>query len=811
MVTGFSQESSEADADAEPDEEYSMDALLSMSLEDLLNIELKTGSFLSLDLKSSSVSMTIISDKQLEASGARNLSEALEIYVPGFQYMINKWNGIIWGMRGVATDRNTKFIFLVNGHKMNTESRDGAMTELDLGLLEDVARIEILRGPAGLVYGSGAIAGVINVVTKEFEKNSVSISSKLSAWDSDAIGYEVQGSAAVKITEDANVRLDIGYRESDGIGRDRSLLWGLPHWPYQTSNYKEEFKNSGMPTLASAHGTPGNYKLAADINYKNLRIYSRYTSQTTNAGAWFFDANTRTSEPYNREYVQNNLSNQATYKLPVGENEVLFRGGFDANSNDINVLLSDSTEVTNPGGTESFGERRYNASVTYLFTSKDKFQFGAGYEYRLYDIGEGLGGKNEYNKNPQHLVVSNVMYHYNSIFTEGIYKFTEKLSTHFGLRYDLHTRTIQHGGVLSPKIGFVYQPNDNHSIKLVYQQSANNGTADSYEPNRNSIRPDGVVMEGYHYTNPLSHNSWELVPDASREVLDELKPETTRSIELMTYHQLGKHFIVLPSFSYNSISDLFVWKNDLSRMVNAGNYNFINIDLDLQYSSDKLSLGMNHTLQQLVGMDVKDQEYIFVGKEKDHDEEVTGNDGLTYYTPIMSEEPDTIVYNSIRDLITVDGQNFINLNTNVSKLYVDYQPLKWLSCHASARVFWGLVGRSPMHDFDYEAYEAAVAAGTESDTDLVLEDYVDSYFMNINDYEFKDIHAQASVKFNLGLTFGKEGFPLKASVYVYDLLAGDADNNNVNNLRWNASLEPYYLDLHGVDYRSYAFKLIYQL
>jgi hypothetical protein len=83
---------------------------LGLSLNDLLSLRLSTGSFLDLDLTNSPFSMTLIEKQQIESSGARNLSELLEIYVPGFQYMINKWNGIIWGMRGIANDRNSKFI-----------------------------------------------------------------------------------------------------------------------------------------------------------------------------------------------------------------------------------------------------------------------------------------------------------------------------------------------------------------------------------------------------------------------------------------------------------------------------------------------------------------------------------------------------------------------------------------------------------------------------------------------------------------------------------------------------------------------------
>jgi len=802
---GYAQNSS--DSSKGPHAEHSIEVLLGMSIEELLNLELETGSFLNLDLQSSLVSMTIISSKQIEASGARHLSEVLEIYVPGFQYLINKWNGIIWGMRGVSTDRNTKFIFLVNGHKMNTESKDGANTELTLGLLDDIERIEVLRGPSGLVYGSGAIAGVINVVTKESAKNSVAISSKISAWDKDAIGYEVQGSGSVKLTKDANVKLDLGYRQSDGIGLDRSVVWGKPSWPYTTGHYLDEYKKNGVPVWLSAQSSPSDYKTGLDIHYKKLRIYSRYTNQMTNAGGWFYER--ERAESYRRQYVIKNLSNQAVYNLPLGKNELLFRAGFDANSNQTIIKPADSMELTIPLTISAFGEKRYNIGATYQYTSKKDFQFAAGYEYRFYDIGKGLDGKNEWNENPLQPVISDVNYNYHSVFAEGVYAVNKKLSAHFGLRYDVHTRTIQHNGVLNPKIGCEYKLNKNHSVKIIFQQSANNGSADSYELTHTSIRPDGVRMESYHYTNPTRQNPWEIVPGSPREVLDRLRPEKSKSLELITYHQLSKNLIVVPSVSYNRINDLFVWINSMSRMMNAGNYSFINLDLDVQYSARKITLGANHTMQQLIGMDIAEQEYYeIIPKFNGYTSEEV--DGVTFYTPKASDKTDTLFFNPIRDVITVDGTNFLNLNTHISKLYVDVRPIKWLTCHASTRVFWGLQGRTEIHEFDEQAHLEAIESGTESETDRLLEDYSKD-LADIDDFNFFDIHKKASVKLNLGIIIGNKGFPLKASLHVYDVLAGNGSGSNIHKIRPGNLTDPEALDLYGVDYRSYAFKLTYKL
>ncbi|HLV31854.1 MAG TPA: TonB-dependent receptor plug domain-containing protein, partial [Chitinispirillaceae bacterium] len=145
-------------------------------LDYLLTLKITSGSFLDLNHEKSPVSMTIITREMIKLSGARNMSELLEIYVPGFQYMFNKWNGTLWGLRGVTNDRNTKIIYLINGHKMNTQARDGFQGETVLGLMRDIERIEVLRGPAGLVYGSGAIAGIVNVITKKASENKLEIS-----------------------------------------------------------------------------------------------------------------------------------------------------------------------------------------------------------------------------------------------------------------------------------------------------------------------------------------------------------------------------------------------------------------------------------------------------------------------------------------------------------------------------------------------------------------------------------------------------------------------------------------------------------
>lgn len=185
-----------------------------LSLGELLAVELSSGSFLELDYKKSPVSMTIITSEMIKYSGARNMSELLEIFVPGFQYMYNKWNGTLWGMRGVANDRHTKLIYLVNGHKMNAQARDGFQGEVVLGLLNDIERVEVLRGPAGVIYGSGAIAGIVNVVTKKTGNKNAQVNTGFTTPREAEIDVTLFGSPS----DNQKVSFSAGYHKSKGTG-----------------------------------------------------------------------------------------------------------------------------------------------------------------------------------------------------------------------------------------------------------------------------------------------------------------------------------------------------------------------------------------------------------------------------------------------------------------------------------------------------------------------------------------------------------------------------------------------------------------
>lgn len=109
---------------------------------------------------------TVITAQDIAAMGATDLDQALAS-VPGLHVsMTYLAMNPIYGFRGIATQQNPQVLMLVNGIPI-TNVFWGDRSQLWGGMpLENVARIEVIRGPGSALYGADAFSGVINVITK---------------------------------------------------------------------------------------------------------------------------------------------------------------------------------------------------------------------------------------------------------------------------------------------------------------------------------------------------------------------------------------------------------------------------------------------------------------------------------------------------------------------------------------------------------------------------------------------------------------------------------------------------------------------
>ena len=110
--------------------------------------------------------MTVITADDIKKWGVRSLEEALRRGAPGFYPTQSQdWN--ILASRGVVSDINHLYLFLIDGHSINSINGWGPANQQVIPTLDDVDRIEIIRGPGSTMWGADACMATINMITKK--------------------------------------------------------------------------------------------------------------------------------------------------------------------------------------------------------------------------------------------------------------------------------------------------------------------------------------------------------------------------------------------------------------------------------------------------------------------------------------------------------------------------------------------------------------------------------------------------------------------------------------------------------------------
>jgi len=125
-----------------------------LALDSLLNTPIDASGKYQQTAREAASSVTIVTHEQIEHFGYRTLNDVLQ-GVSGF-YLSNDRN---------PTDYNNRILLMIDGHQMNAGIWGSAPLELPIDP-EYLERVEIVRGPGSALYGTGAIFGVINLVTR---------------------------------------------------------------------------------------------------------------------------------------------------------------------------------------------------------------------------------------------------------------------------------------------------------------------------------------------------------------------------------------------------------------------------------------------------------------------------------------------------------------------------------------------------------------------------------------------------------------------------------------------------------------------
>src|SRR2546428_6945625 len=139
--------------------------LQSTSIENLMNVEVTSVSKKEQKLSQVAAAIFVITQEDIRRSGALNIPDLLRM-VPGLD--VAQINANTWAIsaRGFNLQFANKLLVLIDGRALYTPLFGGVYWDtLDVPL-EDIERIEVIRGPGGTVWGANAVNGVINVITK---------------------------------------------------------------------------------------------------------------------------------------------------------------------------------------------------------------------------------------------------------------------------------------------------------------------------------------------------------------------------------------------------------------------------------------------------------------------------------------------------------------------------------------------------------------------------------------------------------------------------------------------------------------------
>ena len=141
--------------------------LTELSLEALMDIQVKVTSVSKKeqDLRKTPAAVFVITDEDIRRAGVNSIPEALRL-APGLY--VARINEHTWSVsaRGFSNQFVNNLLVMIDGRIVYTQLFSGVFWDVQDVMLEDVERIEVIRGPGASVWGANAVNGVINIITK---------------------------------------------------------------------------------------------------------------------------------------------------------------------------------------------------------------------------------------------------------------------------------------------------------------------------------------------------------------------------------------------------------------------------------------------------------------------------------------------------------------------------------------------------------------------------------------------------------------------------------------------------------------------
>lgn len=556
------------------------------------------------DIRKSASSVTVITAEQIRQMGARHLTDVLRT-VPGIGFRYSGAGTYRIDARGIQKNGSQNILIMVNSHPLNNNFTGGAVFEHDLLILDNVKRIEVIRGPGSAMYGANAFSGVVNIITKEAK---------------DIGGCELTARAGTYNTrqynllmgetwKDLGIAFNFNYFDTDGFE---------PYIKADAQTGVDQLAGSLLGTEVKTSYAPGygegddeKYDASLTLQYKGLKFDGKYMNREISPALTELTSINKDGFRKVEDYYLN-----LSYEQNIGNHLVLFGKVYrNYNYSDTYNQLYPNSLMGTPEGPIFLSEEGLIAEftlknirtggeiqTTYKMSDSNTVVAGITYEkMKQYDV--TYSANFLYTPYPNVLIPldalqdltetqnfnKNVSREFSAVFLQDLWDITDNLRLTLGARYDNYS---DFGASFNPRVGLTWEFIKGYHLKFLY------GTA---------FRAP-TFQELYNQNNPAVRGN----PD--------LEPETVCTLEPLSLGaDIGGFSGRITPF-YNRIKDSIGVVKDpetsTSFFQNSDEIRSKGVEVELKYKfGERTYIGANYTYQDVENVDTE-KRYYAVPKHK---------------------------------------------------------------------------------------------------------------------------------------------------------------------------------------------------
>lgn len=578
---------------------------LSMSLQELLQVEITGSTLTTENIKTVPSAVTVFTYSEIHRMGLDTLDELMNL-VPGFQSSRTSFSSLIYPFssrgRRIAQP-SAEILVLVDGQRLQDPGTSGSAELIPKYPLLNIERVEFMRGPGASVYGSNAMMGVINIISRTGEDE---LSASVGSFDRKQMHLQSSsniGEASIDVF--AHFEADNGdnYNVQDTFSTNR-INTDDPR-KLANLNIKAKWNDSQLFIQHNQFNSENFYEadgLSNDYNERDAMLSSIALQHDFSWQA----VNSYARISYSRSELT--LSAQLT---PAG----FFNNGTPPESSP----LSNDPLLVNPKF-GVFSEARALIHNNWNINKESDLQFGL--EFRHVDTAEVIA-KNNFDVGELANAINPVTYygtlqpttsvqasssrHIAGLYGQLQHQLFEQTQLTLGLRYDEFSKIDSQ---ISPRIAIVQEINPQHNLKLLYGE-AFRAPAENELNLQNNVRvlgnpdlqaetvksfeliwvahwPQSGFSLGY-FENEFEDSIVQTITGNGQLQYTNTDQEGTKGIEFEFSHEFNAHWLVRASYTrLNDLPDLsFHETSQLASFIINYQYNKLNTNLIATYSDTR--------------------------------------------------------------------------------------------------------------------------------------------------------------------------------------------------------------------------------